>query len=167
MSGLVVSKKNEDEEAPKQEIMDPAHFDMICNPAYHAFKAGLEAFHKSPSNEILDDLHTILLMDNSQRHAQIQRLIPELYPYISRPELYSKLCLLFCDISHLNREICDSMMAFQMFDKLNYDSEASLSLVLSICDCNPAAWAIFAGRKVDSRILAHQKIQLLVSQFEK
>lgn len=168
MSGLVINKKkSEDEETPRQEIMDPKHFDMICNPAYHAFKSGLEAFHKNPSNEILDELHTILLLDGSQRHVQIQKLIPELYPYIARQELYDKLCLLFCDISHLNMDICDSMMAFRIFDKLDYENEISLALVLNMCDCNPTSWDVFSKHHLNDRMSSHQKIQLLIDQFKK
>lgn len=147
--------------------MDPGHLDMICNPAYHAFKAGLKAFHESPSNEIIGQLHTILLLDGSQQHAQIQRLVPELYPYITRAELYDRLALLFSDISHLNGAICDTMLEFGIFDKLDFDREISFSLVLNLCDANTAAWAMFSKSHMqNSRVASHPKIRLLAGQYK-
>ena len=154
----------DDKSASREEIISPEHMDMICNPAYHAFKAGLADFHGNPCNEIIDRLHTIMLIDNSQNHTQIQRLIPELYPYISREELYDKLCLLFADIAHLNAPICGSMMEFGMFDKLDYGKELTYSLVVSICDCNPGAWSIFREGHLNDEIAKNSKIQLLISQ---
>lgn len=116
---------------------------MICNPAYYAFKSGLEAFHKNPSNEVIDDLHTILLLDGSQRHTQILKLIPQLYPYIGRKGLYDKLCLLFSDVAHLNQTIQNSLMDFEIFKQLDYNNEITYCLVVSICDCNTQAWTVF------------------------
>lgn len=168
MAGLQKSKDDNEKDNkkinPKLDVISQEHMDMICNPAYHAFKAGLEDFHKNPSNEIIDQLHTIMLIDNSQNHTQIQKLFPELYPYISREELYNKLCLLFADIAHLNIPICNSMMDFKMFDKLDYSNELTYNLVLSICDCNPEAWGIFKENHLNDENSKNSKIQLLINQ---
>ncbi|KAI5168340.1 hypothetical protein PAEPH01_0053 [Pancytospora epiphaga] len=160
------TNKNESEDHSTAE-MDPKHFDMICNPAYHAFKDGLAAFHENPSNEIIDQLHLILLLDNSQQHTQIQLLIPQLYPYITREDLYDKLILVFSDIAHLNKAICTSMLSFGIFDKLDFSKEVSFGLVLNICDANVEAWAVFCDKHMgNGEIASHPKIQLLVSQFQ-
>lgn len=163
---MKITKSERTEEGPSTGDIEPKHMDIICNPAYHAFKAGLEAFHASPTNEILGHLHTILLIDGSQRHAKIQMLIPELYPYIARSELYDALCLLLSDISHLNLPISGSLVEFGIFEKLNYTREASFGLVLSICDCNPAAWQSFVSCQPDEKTMGHPKIQLLVQQYK-
>lgn len=149
---------------PRLEAISPEHLDMICNPAYHAFKAGLADFHENPSNEIIDRLHTIMLIDNSQNHTQIQRLFPELYAYIGRKELYGRLCLLFADVAHLNIPVCRSMMEFGMFDRLDYGNELTYSLVTSICDCNPEAWGVFRKSHLNDKNARNSKIQLLISQ---
>lgn len=169
MTGTALTKMPDRQEDKADEDraveMDPRHLDMICNPAYHAFKDGLKAFHENPSCEIIDQLHTILLLDNSQHHSQIQKLIPELYPYIERADLYDKLVLLFSDISHLNNVICASMLEFGIFGRLDFDREITFSLVLSMCDANAPAWAVFSSIHMgDSRVVSHPKIQLLASQ---
>lgn len=165
MSGLSLVKNPSDtEEEKKYEEMPLKHFDMICNPAYHAFKAGLEAFHQAPSVGIIDELHTILLIDNSQKHKQIQCLLTELYPYILRPELYEALLLLFSDVAHLNFDICDTMLEFDIFGKLDYSKANSFTLVLNICDGNRKAWDVFASTYLTEEMKSDSKVKLLIGQ---
>lgn len=167
MTGLQRIHNEEDEKKePTIDGIDPEHIKMICNPAYYAFKDALKVFHETPSNEIIEEMHTILLMDGSQGNSQILRMLPELFPYFSQPEFYEKLCLLFSDVSHLNKPISDSLLKFEIFSKLDYEKDITFSLVLSICDCNEGAWQIFKTGYLTESIQSHPKIRMLVSQEE-
>ena len=124
---LVPVKKDEKEteESKNLENMSLEHFNIICNPAFYALKKALESLKESPSIEIIKDIHDIMLIDNSQKHSGIQKIIPEIYPYIFNEEFYDAVCLLICDISHLNQEITDSLLDFQIKneEKQNYSTK--------------------------------------------
>jgi len=147
--------------AGKRLEMSYEEMDLVCNPAYHAFKAGLEEFKKSNSVETLHDLHTILLIDHSQHHRQIQGLLPDLYQYFSVPEHYDVLCLIFSDISHLNDAVSESLVSYGIFGKLDYTKEISFSLVVSLCDSNPRNLDAFKDMDLERKIKEHPKLACL------
>lgn len=169
MPGLTIVPKEDDSE-PKEDgnmqPMDPKHFDMVCNPAFYAFKAAIADFHKNPSNDMIERLHEILLLDNSQQHERIQKLIAELYPYIDRPELADKLLFLFCDISHLNAPITDSLLKFGIFDHIDYSNSMARNLILSMCDGNPEAWSVFQQKYLTDELAEDSKIKILIEQYK-
>ncbi|KAI4290783.1 hypothetical protein PAPHI01_0057 [Pancytospora philotis] len=168
MAGLnVVPRKEEPEpvEPANPGTIKPSHMDMICNPAYHAFMAALEDFHARQTNDIIDSMHLILLIDNSTQHSKIQKLIPQLYPYIERPELYRKLVLLFGDIAHLNKPISDSMLEFNIFEHLDYEDEMAYGLVLGICEGNPDAWVLFREKHLTSSMAGNKHIKFLTELY--
>lgn len=153
------------EEDKNIEMMDASHFDMICNPAYHAFKDALVALHLNPSIQIIEDIHLILLIDNSLQQTRILKIFPEIFKYIEIPEFYESMILLLCDASHLNQQVCDDLLDFGIFEKLNYSNTISFSLILNICDSNKKAWDVFKNSYLNG-FENNPKIKMLIEQFK-
>lgn len=160
-----IQKVDENPSKTTEETISDSHLDMICNPAYRAFKEAVAALHKNPSLQIIEDIHTILLIDGSQQHTRILKLLPEIFPYIEKTEFYDAVALILCDCSHLNRQVCDDLIKFDIFDKLDYFKPISYNLVLSICDSNRDAWEVFRPHLKGKE--TNPKIQILIDRFEK
>lgn len=154
--------REEDKEKIKFDEIDPKHIDIFVNPALHAFKTTLGKFKESPSKSLLDEIHLILLMDGAQDNYQILELLPSLYPYIKEPEFYHTLCVIFSDISHLNKPIQNSLLNFNIFDYLDFNKDISFNLILSICDCNREATELFKTKYMSEKTADHPIIKKLL-----
>jgi hypothetical protein len=94
-------------------------------------------------SQIIDQIHMLLLMGNEQFNSKIIEILPSFYSFLNYKNFYLKICLILSDISHLNEKVVDSLLNYQIFEKLDFTEKVSFSLIFSICDQNRLAWQSF------------------------
>ena len=167
MAGIVRIEKEEGEHSseshvpPPEERLTMQQVDSICNPAYYALIRALKDFHESPSVEIVEAIHEIMLVDGSQTNKHMLDLLPQTYAYLDRPELYSRLCVLLSDVSHHNQYIVDSLLKFGIFGKLDYREDSTYHLVFAICSTDKKAWEAFREDYLRDDMCGNPRIQTL------
>ncbi|KAM0679471.1 hypothetical protein GINT2_002314 [Glugoides intestinalis] len=151
------------ETKPQLEMISEEHFQMICNPAGHAFKAALDAFEKDQNTETLEQIYSILLINGADCNSQVHSQLPRLIPYLANNEFYDTIALMLSDIAHLNEAIVNILLELDVFAKLDYKKSISFSLILSICDSNKKAWNIFKKAHFKPEFKDIQSIQILIN----
>lgn len=170
VNGVQYSKKDI-HEVPQEgnkrrlEPIPKEHYDMICNPALYAFRAGVESLHQNPVLETVEQLHTILLMDNAQHNPGIQALVPELLGYLKDRNLYAALCILLGDAAHLNPPMVKLLLDHDIYRLLDYSQKISFSLVLNMCDCNQEAWGAFETTHMRDEYRGDPCIEILARRY--
>ncbi|KAI5150660.1 hypothetical protein ENBRE01_1628 [Enteropsectra breve] len=157
---------NIDEEGRLNIDLSQECMNLICNPAFAALRRTLDELKANPCGELVDEVHLIMLVDNSQKNVLILDILPEIYPYIAYPALYDKICLLLADVAHLNSTVISSLLAFDIFSYLDYSKNITFGLILSICDNNKEAWDLFRAQHYKEEYGSNDKIQMLENQYK-
>lgn len=158
-----------------EKMSDEAFF-AICNPALSAFKEGLAELNRLVNDdlkknnvemqlEVIDQIHMVLLLGNEQLNLKIIEILPEFYSYLENPNLYDKVCTVLSDISHMNINVINSLLAFNIFDKLDYSRKSSFPLIFSICDNNKECWEKFQT-VMNPKFVENQYIVMLANQHK-
>lgn len=161
---------------PELEKISESTFNAICNPGVYAFREGLSELNRLQNDKsiencvelqlgVLDQIHMVLLMGNEQLNLKIIEMLPEFCIFLENPALYAGVCTILCDISHMNKNVINSLIKYEIFEKLDYSQRCSFSLTFSICDQNKEAWDAFCPF-IKPHFRENQYVKMLYEQYE-
>jgi len=123
--------------------MPEEHFELLMQMPFNSLKLLIQEFEETQSVDALNSIHINILQNNLSENPSAMELLMGLVIYLKNDNLYSGLCALFSDLSHLNLNFSSKLVESQIFSFLDFNKKISTNLVFSLCDHNLQCWEEF------------------------